>query len=206
MTGVALHDGQEAFACAGVRDVDVGCIEDSGHDVLDADGTFASDFFGVPPFFRGAYEKWNSGRRFIRPGFAKEIVVTQHFAVVRCEDGQAVVETAVLNEAADLVVYKVDHTVISRARTVQVVFVKANLPGIGIEPFLRTVKFGCPVSDDGIGQVPLDIAVVIESRRGKWGMGVDKGYVEKKRDCGIAFLEKVHCPVDTPEGVHLFFG
>ena len=36
-------------------------------------------------------------------------------------------------------------------------------------------------------------------------MGVDKGYVEKKWDCGIAFLEKVHCSVNTPEGMHLFF-
>ena len=52
----------------------------------------------------------------------------------------------------------------------------------------------------------MDIAVVIEGRWGKRGMGIDKGYVEKKRDCGIAFLEKVHCSVDTPEGVHLFFG
>ena len=37
-------------------------------------------------------------------------------------------------------------------------------------------------------------------------MGIDKRYVEKKWDCGIAFLQKVHCSVDTPEGVHLFFG
>ena len=117
-----------------------------------ADGTFASYFFGVPPFFWGAYEKWYSSRRFIGPGFAKEIVVAQHFPVVRCEDGQAVVETTgILDEATDLVVYKVDHTVISRTRTAYVVFVKANLPCVGVEPFLRTVKFGCPVSDDGIG-------------------------------------------------------
>ena len=87
MTGVVLHNGQKAFARAGIGNVDASRIEDSGHDVLDTDGAFASDFFGVSPFFRGAYEKGNSGRRFIRPGFAKEIVVTQHFAVVRCEDG-----------------------------------------------------------------------------------------------------------------------
>ena len=79
-------------------------------------------------------------------------MVAQHFAVVGCEDGQAVVETTgILDEAADLVVYKVDHAVISRARTAHVVFVKANLPCIGVEALLRTVEFGCPVSDDGIG-------------------------------------------------------
>ena len=169
-----MHNGQEAFARAGIGGVNAGRIEDRGHDVLDADGTFASYFFGVPPFFRGAYEKWNSSRRFIGPGFAKKIVVAQHFAVVGCEDGQAVVETTgILDETADLVVYKVDHTVMSRTRTVHVVFVEANLPGVGIETFLWTVKFGCPVSYDGIGQVSLDIAVVIESGRGKREMGID---------------------------------
>ena len=133
-------------------------------------------------------------------------MVAQHFAVVGCEDSQTVVETTgILDEATDLVVYKVDHAVISRARTAHVVFVEGYLPGIGVETLLGTVVFECPVSDDWIGQVPLDIAVVIEGRWGKRGMGVDQGYVEKKWDCGIAFLEKVHCSIDTPEGMHLFF-
>ena len=145
MVGIALHDGQETFSRAGIGDVDAGRIEDRGHDVLNADGTFASDFFGISPFFRGAYEKWNSGRRFIGPGFAKEVVVAQHFAVVGCEDGQAVVETTgILDEAADLVVYKVDHTVIGRAGTAHVVFVKANLPGVGVETFLRDRQIWVP--------------------------------------------------------------
>ena len=84
--GIALHDWQKAFARAGIGNVDAGRIEDGRHDVLDADGTVADDFFGIVPIFWRAHEKRNSRRRFIGPSFAKEIVIAQHFAVVGGED------------------------------------------------------------------------------------------------------------------------
>ena len=173
MVGIALHDGQEGFSRAGIGDVD-GRIEAVGMMSWMPTGVLQVISSGYPHFL-GARMR-NSGRRFIGPGFAKEVVVAQHFAVVGCEDGQAVVETTgILDEAADLIIYKVDHTVISgnsACRVRQGKFARRW----GRDLF----EFGCPVSDDGIGQIALDIAVVIEGRWGKRGMGIDKGYVEKK--------------------------
>ena len=59
--GVALHYGQEAFACAGFGNVDTCSIQDGRHDVLNANGAFASNFLRIPPFLWGAHEKRNSG-------------------------------------------------------------------------------------------------------------------------------------------------
>ena len=61
VVGIALHDRQEALACAGIGNVDAGGIQDSGHNVLNADRALAGDFFGIPPSLWGAHEKRNSG-------------------------------------------------------------------------------------------------------------------------------------------------
>ena len=73
-------------------------------------------------------------RLFLGPSLTKEVVVTQHFAMIGSENGQAVFETTgILDEVTDLVVYEIDHAVISSVRTAHVVSVKANFPGIEVK-------------------------------------------------------------------------
>jgi len=74
-------------------------------------------------------------RLFLGPSLTKEVVVTQHFAMIGSENGQAVFETTgILDEVTDLVI---DHAVISSVRTAHVVSVKANFPGIEVKTLLE---------------------------------------------------------------------
>ena len=79
-------------------------------------------------------------------------MIAQHFSVVGSEDDQAVFKTSGrLDQAANLVIYKINHTVISGARTAHIMFVEANFPGVWIQTFLGPIEFRRPVADDGIG-------------------------------------------------------
>ena len=122
-------------------------------------------------------------RLFLGPSLTKEVVVTQHFAMIGSENGQAVFETTgILDEVTDLVVYEIDHAVISSVRTAHVVSVKANLPGIEVKTLLEPSNSGTQSADGGIGQVPVGIAIVVSHRWHERWVGINKGNVEEKRE------------------------
>ena len=80
-------------------------------------------------------------------------MVTQHFAMIGSENGQAVFETTgILDEVTDLVVYEIDHAVISSVRTAHVVSVKANFPGIEVKTLLEPSNSGTPSPMVGSGK------------------------------------------------------
>ena len=44
------------------------------------------------------------------------------------------------------------------------------------------IKFGYPIADGGIGQVPVGIAIVVSHRWHERWVGINKGNVEEKRE------------------------
>ena len=56
--GVALHYGQEAFACAGFGNANTCSFHNGRHDVLNTNGAFASNFLRIPPLlWATSYER-----------------------------------------------------------------------------------------------------------------------------------------------------
>jgi hypothetical protein len=73
--------------------------------------------------------------------------------MIGSKNGQAVFETtSILNETTNLVVYKIDHAVISSTRTAHVMFVEANFPSIGVKPLLGPPNSGAQSPMMGLGK------------------------------------------------------